>query len=376
MMGGKGPMALAVMWSFVAISWIFVALRLYTRIWITQSVGADDHAYWMSGVLILLYTIFTHIAATHGFGQSMPGPDATDFELDEAALAIKNEVIGQTFSVIGMAVAKFSLGLFLLRIIIERWQKILIWIVMASLSVVSLLAAISLWVQCSPVSKIFDMVRVPGECNIDVTPFAVTLGVWCAVADFFFAIFPWLFIWKLNMKYKEKITIAGSMSFGVIAGVCGIVRTYEVASGFTANYTLDTVPLIIWSAAEMAVTLICIGIPILRPLWRQAIRGSKLSSDRYYRKQGEGSDGQAYSMGNLGQSKSRGATDSHRGFPDADPKLGIRGPSTVTQIAGYNKSDESILGSEYRNDATTGPVDGTIRVKQDVQIDWTRGSAV
>ncbi|KAF4967426.1 hypothetical protein FSARC_4999 [Fusarium sarcochroum] len=355
MMGGKGPMALAVMWSFVAISWIFVVLRLYTRIWITRSVGADDHAYWMSGILILLYTIFTHIAATHGFGQSMPGPDATDFELDEAALAIKNELIGQTFSVIGMAVAKLSLGLFLLRIIVERWQKILIWIVMASLSAVSLLAAISLWIQCNPVRKIFDMLRVPGVCKIDVTPFAITLGVWCAVADFFFAIFPWVFIWN--------------------AGVCGIVRTYEVASGFTANYTLDTVPLIIWSAAEMAVTLICIGIPILRPLWRQAIRGSKLSSDRYYRKQGEGSDGQAYSMGNLGQSKSRGATDSHRGFPDADPKLGIRGPSTVTQIAGYNKSDESILGSEYRNNIATGPMDGTIRVKQDVQIDWTRGSA-
>ncbi|KAF5020686.1 hypothetical protein F66182_7284 [Fusarium sp. NRRL 66182] len=345
MMGGKGPMAMAVMWSLVAITWIFVALRLYTRAFITQAIGADDHAYWVSGILILLYTVFTHIAANYGFGQSMPGPDASDFELDQAALAIKNEMIGQTFSVIGMAVAKFSLGLFLLRIVVERWQKILIWVTMASLAVVSLLAAIFLWIQCSPIPKIFDQLRVPGECKIDVTPFAVTLGVWCAVTDFFFAIFPWMFIWKLNMKYKEKITIAG----------------------------MDTVPLIIWSAAEMAVTLICIGIPILRPLWRRTLGGSKLSSDRYYRKQGEGSDGQAYKMENLEQKKE--ANDSNRGFPGADPRLGIRGPSTITKIAGFNNSDESILGPEYRTDSPEHG-DGTIHVKQDVQVDWTRGTAV
>jgi hypothetical protein len=216
MMGGKAPMALAVMWSFVAMTWIFVFLRLYTRAFIIRSVGLDDHAYWLSGVLILLYTVFLHISAHHGFGQPMPGPDALPSEFDDAALAVKNEMIGQTFAVIGMAVAKSSLGLFLLRIVVERWQKILIWVAMGSLSILSVLTAVMFWVQCVPVTKIFDPVRVPGACNIDVTPFAITLGVWCAVVDFFFAIFPWIFIWNLNMKYREKITIAGSMSLGIV----------------------------------------------------------------------------------------------------------------------------------------------------------------
>jgi hypothetical protein len=85
-------------------------------------------------------------------------------------------MIGQTFAVIGMAVAKSSLGLFLLRIVVERWQKILIWVAMGSLSILSVLTAVMFWVQCVPVTKIFDPVRVPGACNIDVTPFAITLG--------------------------------------------------------------------------------------------------------------------------------------------------------------------------------------------------------
>ncbi|ESU10313.1 hypothetical protein FGSG_02981 [Fusarium graminearum PH-1] len=293
MMGGKAPMVMAVMWSFVALTWTFVFLRLYTRAFILKSVGLDDHMYWLSG-----------IAAYHGFGQSMPGPDASNIAFDHAAYAIKNQMIGQTFAVIGMSVAKFSLGFFLLRIVVEKWQRIVIWFAMVALSFFSGLCAIMFWLQCTPVTKIFDPVRVEGVCNISVTPYAVALGV-------------------------------------------------------------DTVPLIIWSAAEMSITLMCVGIPILLPLWRRVVRGSKISSERYYRRHGE-SYGEGFNLGSvlLGSDKAN-----NRGFPNAPAKLGIRGPGTITRIAGDNYSDESILGSEYRRGGPS-PVGG-ICVKQDIQIDWS-----
>ena len=45
------------------------------------------------------------------------------------------------------------------------------------------------------------------------------------------------------------------------------------AHGHETNRSLPltetTVPLIVWSAAEMAITLICIGIPVLRPLYKR-----------------------------------------------------------------------------------------------------------
>lgn len=53
----------------------------------------------------------------------------------------------------------------------------------------------------------------------------------------------------------------------VRAGICGIVRTVELGGISSKNYTFDTINLIIWSAAELAVTMVCIGIPVLRPLW-------------------------------------------------------------------------------------------------------------
>ncbi len=42
----------------------------------------------------------------------------------------------------------------------------------------------------------------------------------CAVStilvDFFFAIFPWIIVMPLHMPQREKFTIAGSMSLGLM----------------------------------------------------------------------------------------------------------------------------------------------------------------
>lgn len=96
-------------------------------------------------------------------------------DLDSAAKAIYNELIGQTFAVLGMAIAKLSLGIFLLRIVIKQWHRISIWISMVSLFIVSVLTALVLWVQRLPTQSVYDS-RVPGRTVIPVTPFSVLLG--------------------------------------------------------------------------------------------------------------------------------------------------------------------------------------------------------
>lgn len=36
------------------------------------------------------------------------------------------------------------------------------------------------------------------------------------IVDTFFAIFPWIIVWPLQMAKREKFTIAGSMSLGLM----------------------------------------------------------------------------------------------------------------------------------------------------------------
>lgn len=54
MMGGRAPMAIATMWCLTAITIIFVALRLYTRVVVVNQLGWDDHIFLLSGVSVLV----------------------------------------------------------------------------------------------------------------------------------------------------------------------------------------------------------------------------------------------------------------------------------------------------------------------------------
>ncbi|RMJ03486.1 hypothetical protein CDV36_014978, partial [Fusarium kuroshium] len=193
---GDGPMAVTVMTVLTAILLVFSVLRIYTRKFVVNSYGLDDHVYLLAFFLFLFYTIFIGVAAHYGFGQNM-------WEIDpprNITLAVLYECIAQTFAVIAS----------------------------------------------------------------------------CVLTDLFFAIMPWVFIWKLQMNRRERLIILASMSLGIIAAACGIKRATEIPKLMSDNYLKDSTGIIVWSAAEMAVTMICIGIPVCRPLYKNYI--SRLTS--------------------------------------------------------------------------------------------------
>jgi hypothetical protein len=65
------------------------------------------------------------------------------------------------------------------------------------------------------------------------TTLSAVVGGISAAADFILAILPWFILWNLNMKRKDKNLIATSMSLGIFAGICGIIRTTTVERIFT-----------------------------------------------------------------------------------------------------------------------------------------------
>ncbi|CEO61128.1 hypothetical protein PMG11_05467 [Penicillium brasilianum] len=347
MLAGKGVRAIAVMWVMTFISFILIPLRLYTRVYIVKALGVDDHVFNLAWVFLLLYTIFMTVSGSYGFGQAI-----TTLDMDMAVKAVYNEMIGQTFAVLGMAIAKISLGIFLLRIVVKQWHRISIWISMVSLAIVSVMTAILFWIQKLPSESIYDP-RVSGRLVVSVTPFSILLGSWCAAVDFYFALLPWIFIWKLNMKFKEKMSIAISLSLGFIACVCGIIRTIDLGGLSSSNYTEDTVDLIIWSAVELAVTLICVGIPTVRPLYRVIVHGSNLEdSEGGYIKHSNSDQLPHVHMQNMAKGNSE--------FRAQDEG------TTELYISRNNHSDEEVLvGQDGRN----GRNNRGIRVREEVRVE-------
>ncbi|KAI9039404.1 uncharacterized protein KD926_009418 [Aspergillus affinis] len=369
MLAGKGIKAVAVMWAMTFISFVLVPLRLYTRIYIIKAVGVDDYIFNVAWVFLLLYSVFITIAGIHGFGQPI-----TMLSMDSAVQAVYTEMIGQTFAVLGMAIAKLSLGFFLLRIVIEQWHRISIWISMVSLSLVSLVTAVIFWTQRLPSNSIYDP-RVPGRTIVAVTPFSVLLGSWCAAVDFYFALLPWLFIWKLNMKFKEKMSIAISLSLGFIACVCGIIRTIELGGLSSTNYTgkflpfevalfpchcrlissllsnpEDTVSLVIWSGVELAVTLICVGIPTVRPLYRKIVYGSNLEdSEGKYVNYDDSNQSSRFRMRNLAKDDTLFSI--------------VQENNMESYVTRDNRSDERILPGQNSSGSDA------IRIQEEVRVE-------
>ncbi|RYP18470.1 hypothetical protein DL765_003924 [Monosporascus sp. GIB2] len=273
-------------------------------------------------VLHIIYTAFNHVATGWGLGRRFAevGDPATYSE------ALKWETFGQVAGIMMSGVGKCSVGVFLLRIIRNKFQIGLIWFLIVSTVFIMLFASIGIVIQCLPVEKSWNP-TVEGECWLDFPKVGLFTGTWYVVMDFAFAIFPWFVIWGLNMKRKEKITVACGLSLGVFAGISGILRTVSLIGLNPSEYLYETVPMLLWSATESLVMLMCSSIPVLRPLYVRFKYGSK----------GErSSNSRSYSLNRY----------SHR--TDAlGPSSGIGQQSgtnrTVVTFNGDNASEEAIL---------------------------------
>ncbi|KAH7142930.1 hypothetical protein B0J13DRAFT_585588 [Dactylonectria estremocensis] len=236
--GGDGPWAVAVTWVLTVVVLVFVILRIYTRAIIVKWYGTEDHVYNMSDI-------------------SNP---------QDVTQSVLFECISQKFNVLGMATAKWSLGLFFLRIVKQTWHNVAIWAALSLLMGASISCLFCFWFQFSPPAYLWDQTIFGGKCEVDQLPVSIIL---------------------------EK----------------------------------DSVGIIVWSAAEVAVTMVCIGIPICRPLHKKYL-------DKWTSK--DGSKYKANTAGGLG----------------ADRKLGLNGPCTKSYVIrgrflGDNQSEEEIQGPNF-----------------------------
>lgn len=164
------------------------------------------------------------------------------------------------------------------------------------------------------------------------------------------------------------------------AGACGIKRATEIPQLMSENYLRDSVGIIVWSAAEMAVTLICIGIPVCRPLYKKYLDKitSRNTSSQYDKMSGGpmplrtiGGSEIPGAVSGMGLSTSR--AEKADGPPPVDEdKLRSdssfgRGGDLFRESLGGN-SDEETLAEAYRQRQSPVDDDAGIRVTREVRV--------
>lgn len=166
----------------------------------------------------------------------------------------------------------------------------------------------------------------------------------------------------LNMKRKEKVTIACGLSLGVFAGACSIVRTIELQSlSSMENYVYDTSTMLIWSSSEVCLTIVCACIPVLRPLYVRIRYGSR----------GDSSGKNSYPLKDYSTSKrSGGLGDSHK-----ETKIYMGPGASVLQTTvrmGSDTASEESLVREHHAQKYGG--DDNIRRSRDIKVTTTVAS--
>ncbi|KAK7959208.1 uncharacterized protein PG986_004062 [Apiospora aurea] len=157
------------------------------------------------------------------------------------------------------------------------------------------------------------------------------------------------------MPKREKITIAGSMSLGVL-------KRWDRGNSQDGGTWRPRWPRLHFrDGAEIAVTMVCIVIPVIRPLYRTICESVSLSSS--YQKHGAGRDlswrGSSVQLQTIEGSSVDGAEYlTPNDLLKRDMRLGLRTLS-ITRIVSKKPSQEEILGNEYQN---------SVRVTDEVSV--------
>ncbi|KAB8293899.1 hypothetical protein EYC80_009375 [Monilinia laxa] len=230
--GGKGPTILAIMWLETVIAFIAIGLRFYTRKFVTRNEGLDDY---LIIFMLIPYTVSCTAAATEGFGQHSATLTVEDF-----ANATRSEIIGQTFSLVGIATSKASVHL-------------------RSSGLCSCITAMdyTLEYQYEEEGKVSH--HIFDEFGYHVSP---------------------------SVSMAEAVRAETGLH-SHSAMVCGVIRTVYFNSLLSrSDYSYETTGLILWSSTELTTTILTATIPTYRPLlkvMRVSLSSTGRQSGRGYR---------------------------------------------------------------------------------------------
>ncbi|QSZ36276.1 hypothetical protein DSL72_007402 [Monilinia vaccinii-corymbosi] len=170
---GRGPTVVEVMWVETAIAFIVVSLRFYSRKYLSQSEGLDDYLIVISCFMLMSDTVGCTAAAAQGFGQH-----SADLTIEELSNAIRSNIIGQTFCLIGIATSKASVSVFLLRLAVVKWHRLVLYFTMFAVSGIAITCALLAFIRCDPIAHVWNP-QIPAKCWVSIeqlTALSIAVG--------------------------------------------------------------------------------------------------------------------------------------------------------------------------------------------------------
>ncbi|OIW28146.1 hypothetical protein CONLIGDRAFT_716508 [Coniochaeta ligniaria NRRL 30616] len=361
----RAHVPIAVVVTTLTIATTAVILRSYTRLVLIKQFGYDD----VGAIVSLLLAIGCGTAVATN---TLYGAGHHIWVVDPAVIPkyFKTFYVSIVLYNASLTAVKFTFLAQYYRVFrVKKMQKI-IMVAGVFIGCWALSQLLIVIFTCNPVSKFWDS-SVSGTC-IPNLPFWYINAAGNIVTDVTIFILPLPVLRHLNLQRQQKILLIGIFSIGFFTCAISIIRIHYLH--LSEDTTWDNVDSSFWSITELCSAILCVCLPVLRPLvsrlfphlgWSHHRRSSKS-----YHQDSSGHDGtNAYktATGTVADNRKPSNVDSERTFVNTSNVLHTE-DLELQRINSDGDFSDGVLGLE------------DLKMKQDLEsnrpsADSARGSS-
>ncbi|PQE22972.1 CFEM domain-containing protein [Rutstroemia sp. NJR-2017a BBW] len=260
----RSDMVLEATASIAAIAAIFVALRLFTRWWLNNTVGADD---WIIGFDMVLSVFSTSqmrvskalLVTKEGFGKHVWQLNDGDLlrvlrncEYNYGFMEIASDTfpvyIAENIYVVILGLVKVSILVFYLGIFPQPWFQYVTW---------GAIAFVGISTTTLSFLTIFQYINALAYANSAMS----------IVQDILVVVVPIPILNKLQLGRKKKLAVLFMFAVGSFGCIISMIRLRSLLSfGNSIDPTWDYTMTEVWTVVELGVAIMCACFPAIRSL--------------------------------------------------------------------------------------------------------------
>ncbi|KAI1173970.1 hypothetical protein F4777DRAFT_413824 [Nemania sp. FL0916] len=256
---------LPIMLAFFVLAIIAVGLRIIARTIAEAPMWWDDYTNFLALAVCAAYTFINVSLKNKGLG--MDNWAVPQENLNYILLLI---VIATPLYVVSRFFIRISILLFYLRIFrTPRARKAILFTI--GIIVAQLIGFLfPVIFQCSPV----DLAWLRWDREHYGSCIDIAAVVWSGAAlglaiDFWMVVLPLPLIARLQLPMRKRVLVGAMFAVGIIGIGISLARLHLINYfARQQNFTLEVVPLTLWSALELDAGIICASLPHLRVLFR------------------------------------------------------------------------------------------------------------
>ncbi|KAF3283691.1 hypothetical protein TWF173_000072 [Orbilia oligospora] len=241
---------------------IVVLLRLYVRAFILKAFKADDWLIIAATITAMAVSVTCILSEPAGVGMHI-----WDLRQEQVKMVRIWSFATQLTFTWAVSLTKLSILLFYLRFCTTKAFKISIYCTIAFLVAWTINWTFLVTFQCVPVEAYWRLPKSGDFCIPLQNEMHLLHGSTNLVTDILVLLLPVPTVWSLQMPMRQKLTLIGVFTLGIIAPLSAILRLIYIEKATVSwDQSWWCLELWIYTSLETHVGIVCASIPSLKPL--------------------------------------------------------------------------------------------------------------